>query len=44
MEREELGKVTQIIGVVLDVKFPRGRLPRIFEGVPWAPRKDWSGG
>ena len=41
MEREELGKVTQIIGVVLDVKFPRGRLPRIFEGVE-VMRRDGS--
>ena len=37
----ELGKVTKIIGVVLDVKFPRGRLPRIFEGVE-VMRRDGS--
>ena len=33
MDSEKTGTVTQSIGVVLDIRFPRGQLPRIYEAV-----------
>ena len=36
---ESLGKITQIIGAVLDIKFPAGNLPEINDAIK-IPLKD----
>ena len=36
---ESLGKITQIIGAVLDIKFPEGNLPEINDAIK-VPLKD----
>ncbi|WP_395025641.1 hypothetical protein, partial [Robinsoniella sp.] len=33
MSEKSKGKITQIIGAVLDIKFPEGHLPEIYEAV-----------
>ncbi len=33
MAENKLGKITQIIGAVLDIKFPEGSLPEIYEAI-----------
>ena len=30
---ENIGKITQIIGAVLDIKFPEGKLPELNEAI-----------
>ena len=41
MADKNTGKITQIIGAVLDVKFPEGALPEINEAIR-VTRKDGS--
>ena len=33
MAENRLGKITQIIGAVLDIKFTEGNLPEIYEAI-----------
>ena len=33
MAETAIGKITQIIGAVLDIKFPEGKLPEINEAI-----------
>ena len=33
MAENKLGKITQIIGAVLDIKFTEGNLPEIYEAI-----------
>ena len=35
MAEQNIGKITQIIGAVLDIKFSQGRLPSINDARPW---------
>mgnify|MGYP000282043844 FL=1 len=33
MAEQIQGKITQIIGAVLDIKFPEGKLPKIYDAI-----------
>ena len=33
MSEKVTGKITQVIGAVLDIKFPEGKLPNIYDAV-----------
>ena len=33
MAEQNIGKITQVIGAVLDIKFTGGRLPAIYEAI-----------
>ena len=33
MAEQNTGKITQIIGAVMDIKFPQGKLPEINEAI-----------
>ena len=39
MAANNIGKITQIIGAVLDIKFSEGNLPEINEAIP-IPKQD----
>ena len=42
MQQQTTGTITQIIGAVLDIKFPEGHLPQINEAVTIATRDGGS--
>lgn len=33
METEKKGRITQVVGAVLDIRFPDGDLPKIYEAI-----------
>ena len=39
---ENIGKITQIIGAVLDIKFPEGKLPELNEAIKIATNEGGS--
>ena len=41
MAEQNTGKITQIIGAVMDIKFSQGKIPEINEAIRWKPAVSW---